>query len=302
MPWDEYPIDRDGRPHRVVWRIEAYGRAPDRTRPLRLDVSVPLAKPGPDGLPSAEEAETLVALRDALEADVCEATEAKYVLRVAGDGKVVHSFYAPPSRGFFRRRHADREVERVLRELAGEFPGYAMTVSAEQDEEWEAFFAAFPSSDGVQWFADARQVQALHAAGVPIAEARQVVHWLYFPSEAARQTFTEGAEAAGFEVVEVFASAEDSDQPHALRVRREEPSLGVHDVHRASSLLTELSRAVEGDYARWSPEGIALIEEGDEEGEDEEGDEGAAPDPDGAVDPEDDPDSAGEAAERGAAS
>ncbi|MFT7583356.1 MAG: hypothetical protein ACI9MR_005043, partial [Myxococcota bacterium] len=255
MSWNSYPVaDADDRNSYVTWNVGMYDRAPDRTRPVRLEATLELRHPDARGLPADEELEALEAFRDALEADVVQATDGRYVLRITGDGSQRHIFYAPTARGLFRKKTAQTLFAQTVGALAKEFPDYPLSVADASDEDWETYLGAFPSEDPIQWFADARAVSALVLAGDPLTGPRAVDHTLYFADEAGRDATVEAATAAGFSVVDATDSvlpaaeapreededeAEDEEPAFTVILRRTEPSVFLYPLHKAVMVLVE---------------------------------------------------------------
>jgi len=253
MIWDSYPVDRDGNPHHVAWRVDLFEGAPDRTRPVRIDIALTINAPDSDGLPGSEELEVLNALRDALEYDVVEATDARYALRVTGGGRQVHTFYAPRAKGFFRKKPTPKVAAEVARALLEEFPHHALSVESADDEDWQTFLDAFPSTDAVQWFADARAVSALIASGDDLVGPRALTHWLLLPEEEARESVAALANGQGYAVIERFPLPDAPEHGFGLTVQREEPNLELATLHRAVMALVEAVEAHGGVHHRWEP-------------------------------------------------
>ncbi|MCA9516897.1 MAG: DUF695 domain-containing protein [Myxococcales bacterium] len=278
MTWDIYPLEKDGRTTWTAWHVEAYGRAPDRTRPLRIDVRHAVNAPGDDGLPQEPELTTLIALRDALEHDVTKAVDAKYVVRTTGGGEVVHTFYAPTQQGFLRKRKCAEVAAKAAAALAEEFPAHPLTVTSTQDEEWSAYFTAFPSDDGAQWFADARQLSAIVQAGAPQDAPTAIVHRLVFPSEEALDRVAKAAEADGF-ALRGRGPLEEPDEDgntHGLELEREVEAFVLPRVHGAVLDLVQLAHEADGQYLGWAlasdPAAAEMAERGGERVDDDDDD------------------------------
>ncbi|TNF27853.1 MAG: DUF695 domain-containing protein [Deltaproteobacteria bacterium] len=251
MIWDSYPIEKDGRTHHVAWRVDLFEGAPDRTRPVRIDVILTLNAPDGDGLPDDAENAQLKELREALEYDIIEACDARYALRVTGGGRQVHTFYAPKAKGFFRKKRTPDLAVAAAKALAEEFPSHPARVEHAEDEEWQRFLDAFPSTDPMQWFADARMVGQLAQAGDDLSGPREVAHWILFPDESAREQGAEAASAEGFEVLERFPVEDAPEHGFALTVRRVEPSVELMVLHPAVLTLAKIAEGLGGVHHRW---------------------------------------------------
>ena len=251
MIWDSYPVEREGHLHHVAWCVDYFESAPDRTRPIRIDVALTVRDPGPDGLPGDAEREALKALRDALEHDMAADIDARYAVRTTGAGRQVHSFYAPRHKGFFRKKATPKVAADLAAALAGEFPDHPLTVSHAEDEDWQLFLDAFPSTDAVQWFADARAVSDLVRAGDDLAGPRPVAHWLLLPSAEAREHCATEIATLGFALLERFAAPDAPEHAFGLVVGREEPSVELPPLHRAVLSLVTLVEAQGGLHHRW---------------------------------------------------
>ncbi len=251
MTWDAYPVERDGKPHWVSWDVDSFGRAPDRTRPVRLDVTVTFRAAQDDGLPGEEEYAALKELREAAARAIVSATDGFHVMRVTGGGRQVLTFYSPRQRGIFRKKSAKQLCEEGLAEVRAAVGDYSVHVASTEDEEWETYLEAFPSTDPTQWFADANELSRLGGLGLDLSEEAAVVHTLLLPNDEARESLRATATELGFEVLDAFDGELDPELPFALRVSRTEPQLDHHTVHRAVMSLQGPAIAAEGLHGGW---------------------------------------------------
>lgn len=275
MSWDFYRVERDDHTEHVAWRVDLFQKAPDRSRPVRVEVALALREPDDGGLPGEEEREALSALRDALEHDLVKATDGKYAARVTGAGRQVHVFYLPRTKGFFRKRACEDVAVDIARELASEFPDHLLEVTHADDEEWDRFMTLFPSPDAVQWFRDMVTINELLTGGDDLGGPRALTHTLYFPTEAAREALAAEAAGDGFAVIDRFDVSEDSpEQPFGLTLGRVEATLEPYVLHHSAVLpLVKPTEALEGLYVGWEAAARPDADgAGDDDAEDERGD------------------------------
>lgn len=279
MNWDFYRVEREGHTEHVAWRVDLFQKAPDRSRPVRVEVALTLREPDEGGLPGEEEREALNALRDALEHDVVKATDGKYAARVTGAGRQVHVFYLPKTKGFFRKRGCEVVAAEVARELASEFPDHPLEVTHAEDEEWDRFLELFPSPDAVQWFRDIVTINELLVGGDDLSGPRALTHSLYFPTEAAREALVAQVAGDGFAVLDRFDASEDEpEQAFGLTLGRVEATLEPYVLHHRAVLpLVTATEALEGAYAGWEAAPRAGGDH-DDAGDDDAGDDDASAD------------------------
>ena len=95
---------------------------------------------------------------------------------------------------------------------------------------------------------DRKTVEALIAHGDPLTKARQVDHWIYFPTARARDAF-------GAEIEPLRFGAETDDggndpNPHCARVSRVD-HVDLASIHKVVMTLFAAAKRHGGDYDGW---------------------------------------------------
>jgi hypothetical protein len=166
--------------------------------------------PRPDGLSSQAEYDRLIAIEHALERLVT--VDCRYVGRCTSAGH----------RDFYCYDATPDTWDRRVREAMAAFPEYEIETGHRSDPAGEVYsHFLMPGPRDRERLQNRRVCAALRRDGDPLADAREVTHWLSFPSDAARRAFIEDAQALGYSVRNV----ESREQRFAaLLVKTEIPS------------------------------------------------------------------------------
>jgi regulator of RNase E activity RraB len=156
--------------------------------PHLLKVRVAFKQPGPNGMPTNEEFESLTALEDALQV-LIEQHESLYVGRVTVDSHRHFYIYTSDSEQAWSTR---------LRTFA-ECQGYAVSSDFEQDDCRNQYWnELFPTADDWQVITDLRVIETLEKNGDDGTASRQIDHWVYLPSQATAEQFRGWAQGSGY--------------------------------------------------------------------------------------------------------
>ena len=196
--WDVYRCTVDDAPASIYLDLGIAGKAPQSKRPHLLRISFRLLTPNAEGLSDSGEAETLFEIEDVLFAAISKRLRARYVGRITTQGRRDHFYYGANAAGF----------DEAVREIQSQFTGYEFTPTEQSDPDWETYFELLSPSDlDLQTIHTRRQVESLIRQGEDVSQPRDIDHWLYFPSEIARQRFIEQISGQGF-VWREFAEAD----------------------------------------------------------------------------------------------
>jgi hypothetical protein len=200
--------------------------APDKSLPWLLCVWLAFQNPRSDGLSSPEEAPTLFRIEDALAA----ALDAQCGTVLAGcittQGRREFYFYG---------RDKGKLREAVAKALA-DFAGYHFDVGEYAQPDWNQFRnVLYPTPEVMETIKNRDLVEVLVSHKDALTVARDVHHWLYFPTENARELFKRDAvEWHGFRVES--ESKADGELPFGIRISK----LQAVDQGSANKTSTEL--------------------------------------------------------------
>lgn len=242
--WDVYRCRVDDHPASLYVDLGIAERAPLSKRPCLLRVMYRLRFPNSDGLINSSEAETLFEIEEALFAAVARQLRSRYVGRLTTRGGREHFYYAVSA----------AEFEAAVGPVQEQFPHYYFEQTAQSDPDWEVYFdLLYPTDLDLQTINTRRQVEALIREGVDVQEARDVDHWLYFPSIASRQQFIEGVTGTGFLWKEFLEEDPRLEFPHGLVLARRHQI----DLTFIEGLVTDLFLRAQncgGVYSGWGKE------------------------------------------------
>lgn len=214
---------------------------PNEKRPWLLWVGVSMRAARDDGLSSAEEAPTLHAIGEALDAMVSPTCGAQLVGRLTGGGRREYFYYA----------EEPGELESSVARALQSFEGYSAETRSVYQPEWDTYLELlYPSASNLQRMFNRRTLEALAERGDVHETPRKVDHWLEFPDEAARAACRDTLLAIEFALEGEYANEDSGSLPCSLVVSR----VDSVDTHTINGITLELARVAEeygGCYAGW---------------------------------------------------
>jgi regulator of RNase E activity RraB len=237
--WASYFCNVNDKLASIFLNLGLAGDAPIASKPWLLWAWVYLQKPRPDGLSDGNEAPTLFLIEDALNLQLERNCRAILCGRITTEGRREFYFYAETKHGF---RTA------VETALTG-FHGYRFNFGEQEDSMWKQYFNVLhPSRDDLQRIKNRQLLDLLQKQGDVLSIAREVQHWIYFPSEQSRACFREEAINAGFKVG--YESQVEGDHPFGITVLRTQP-VEQELIDNTVIELLRLAQQVRGQYDGW---------------------------------------------------
>jgi len=209
------------------------------SKPWLLWTWVYFQAPRSDGLSDSKEAPTLYKIEDALEVSVGRACQAIPCGRITTEGRREFYFYGEAKNGF---RQA---VEVALRDFAG----YRYDIGCREDSDWVQYLnVLYPSPEDLQRIANMDLLDVLVKRGDVLTVAREVQHWMYFPSDSSRSLFRDAIVTTGYKVISEPSS--NGNLPFGIVVARIQ-SIEQNSIDRTVLELFNLARRFDGDYDGW---------------------------------------------------
>jgi uncharacterized protein (TIGR01619 family) len=237
--WKPYLCNVNGKIASIFVNLGLRDSAPIPSKPSLLWVWVHFQSPRPDGLSDSKEAPTLYKIEDALNSSVSRACRAVPCGRITTDGRREFYFYAQTRDGF---RHA---VECALQG----FESYKCDLGDQEDPQWGQYFdVLYPSPEDLQRIANMDLLDVLVERGDVLSVAREVRHWLYFPSESSRALFRDAVVTVGYNIAS--ESSAKGVLPFGIQVTRTQ-SIEQRAIDATVIELLQLSRRFDGEYDGW---------------------------------------------------
>ncbi|MDQ3263803.1 MAG: DUF695 domain-containing protein [Myxococcota bacterium] len=188
--FDFYMVEFEDGPASIMVDMAAALHAPVPTHPALLIVRMRMKRPQESGLRSAEEAQRLFVIEDAVIAAL-RPLDGTFVGRVVRAGSSDLFFYLPAE--------VSRDsVEPQLRLASQEYPP---VLSLENDPEWTSYFEIlFPDRRDQQRMVNRRLCEQLQEQGDRPGLARPIDHLALFPDEGSARAALEPLRAEGFQV------------------------------------------------------------------------------------------------------
>lgn len=237
--WKPYLCNVNSRLASIFVNLGLRGEVPMMTKPWLLWTWVYFQSPRADGLSDGKEAPTLYKIEDALDLCVSRACRAILCGRITTEGRREFYFYGETKEGFHKA---------VTEALMG-FQGYKFDVGEQEDSLWEQYLnVLYPSPEDLQRIANMDLLDVLVKRGDVLTAAREVHHWIYFPSESSRASFRDAVREEGFEITS--ESNSKRDLPFGINIARIQ-SIEQKVIDKTVIELLQLSGRFGGEYDGW---------------------------------------------------
>lgn len=234
--WKPYLCNVNGKPASILVDLDLRNSAPVPSKPWLLWAWVYFQSPRADGLSSGAEAPTLYEIEDALYAKVSKFCGAQPCGRITTEGRREFYFYGETDIGF-----------RKAAEIAlSAFEKYKFDIGAKSDPSWHQYLGVlYPSPQDLQRIANMDLLDVFAKQGDVHSVSREVQHWLYFPSAAARSLFRDAVLASGFKVASEAVA--EGAMPFVISVVLVQP-IDQGSINETVVELLNLCQDFEGDY------------------------------------------------------
>ncbi len=228
--WRAYDGQVDGQPAAIRADVDAIGAAPVAELPVRVEVTVRLADPRPDGSPSAAQLPALYAVEDRLATGVERRYSGRYVGRYFSAGSCRFVYQLPSWPESF--------------ELDDAAP-FMVDVAHADDPDWKRTLELFrPDHTGLQRARSKALLDALASRGDRVGEPRPIEHVGYFASSEQAKAAGQDLRGHGYGV----AVDGDEDGNWTVRaVRRDAPER----IDPAAAQVLEVIERHGGTYDGW---------------------------------------------------
>jgi hypothetical protein len=214
--------------------------APIATKPHLLWVWLYFQSPRADGLSSSEEANSLWTIEDALLAKLGERCKALHIGCITTLGRREFYLYGETQKGF----------SEAVSETFNSFPTYTFDLGAKRDESWNQYLhVLYPTEDQLDSIGNGEVLDRLKENGDVHDLPREVMHLIYFPTNAQRIEFQMASVASGFDVFDI-PSDPDIKSPFPLFVGRVQ-SVTKSEIDSTTRELRFLAKSSGGEYDGW---------------------------------------------------
>lgn len=245
--WDFYFCRVDGRPASIFLNFSYEGDHGSRDNDTLVWVRIGMRHADHHGMGSASEAAVLWPLEDRIVA--AAARQLVYVGRLRNSGAWQLAFYG--------RAGGEASLAAIVGAI--DLGGRTADVGSKSDPDW-SYYSGFlvPDPERRQWIEDRHLVETLVQHGDHLPAVREVNHWAYFPTAAARDAFVEDATERGFQLSSL-PSGSGKELPFGANVDRD-GSVELDSIHETVMMLVELTERHNGVYDGWE---TAVVRSGD---------------------------------------
>lgn len=239
--WGFYPCQMDGRPASIYLDMGIAQLAPipdfDKAVCLRLWMN----RPRPDGLSSQEEYETLVAIEDALKAEVEQNSPAIYVGRNTSGG----------CRDFFFYTSDEHALRAAASATMSHFADYRTEIDVWADEGWGVYFnILYPDDDQKQVMGNHDVILALRRQGDDCRAPRKIDHLIVAADREQAETLARTVVDRGFNL----KSGGPAKRPGGRWSVEFDKIEAPLDLNETTIMLARLAKEYGGDYDGWGCE------------------------------------------------
>jgi uncharacterized protein (TIGR01619 family) len=235
--WDFYRLQVDDQPASIFLDMGIARLAPLDTHASMAYLRVHMLHPTEDGLSSQVEFEDLIALEDAVIAEITADGATIYVGRNTSRSNRDFYFYTAEAALF----------EAAATDAMSAFPAYSFETGGRADPEWRAYFEfLFPSPRSRQQMANRDVIRNLESHGDLLDESRQIDHLAIFGRAADCDAFARLVSGQGFVTADPCRRANDG-RFHLEFSRLDRP----RDIDDVSIPLFEAALNHDGDYDGW---------------------------------------------------
>ena len=238
--WDFYLCKLNDLAASIYLNLALAETAPDKEKPNLLWLWVEMKWPSDDGLSSNSEFDTLCEIEDQITEAVKSRFDAAYCGRITTDGRREFYFYAA----------SPLRLEQAVEEALAKFKGYEFECGSKPDPEWKQYFdVLYPSEETRQCMENRRVLHVLEKNGDTLQRPRDVWHWIYFRTDAARKEFLVAAIPLQYRL-QSESDNEDKPLPKEICIVRFQ-SVKQNEIDDAVTELFRLAKAHGGEYDGW---------------------------------------------------
>lgn len=239
--WEFYLTNIDGNPGSIMVDLGLISIAPIPDHETIVWVSVKMNQPKENGLSTSGKIEILGQIEDSLVTKLNKKHNCTFVGRATTDGNRDFYFY------FGNTTLYDKSISEAM----VQFPKYTYDFGTKADKDWKSYFDfLYPLPKQLQSIQNRRVIEQLEKGGDKLTKAREVDHWIYFKTEADRETFLQKISTENFSIVDKDFDKELDEAPFGLHIKRvdkvDQESVDQYVIH-----LWQLASESNGDYDGW---------------------------------------------------
>jgi uncharacterized protein (TIGR01619 family) len=210
----------------------------DRLNRLRIDITMKF--PGPNGLPSPQEFETLYEIDEKLSNSLASKNSAVYAGHLNCQGKLSLYHYIGDGALF----------EPTISEAMKAFPDYYYEFRVDREEDWQSYTELlYPLPIQMQSIQNQKLVEQLKNQGDKLERVRPVNHFIYFRNESDLEHFLAEIKGKNFKVLRK-EPVDDGEYKIILLLERSDP-VDSQSIDDYVLYLWQKARDSHGDYDGW---------------------------------------------------
>src|ERR1700753_3244107 len=187
--WNSYFCKVNGALASIALDLGLREQVPLPSKPELLWVWIYFNSPRPDGLSSNSEFSTLVAIEKHITKCLQQSFDAIFCGRMTTEGRREVSCYGAHS----------VEFESIVADALSQFSSYEFEYGTKEDSEWRHYLdVLYPSDEDLQRIKNRSVIEVLEGKGDSLEVPRDILHWIYFRTEADRDAFWAAIQPSGY--------------------------------------------------------------------------------------------------------
>ncbi|MDN3659153.1 DUF695 domain-containing protein [Ferruginibacter paludis] len=238
--WNVYMAAYEKGPGSTLVNMTLKDAAPMLRLPYLLTTGVRLKNCSKEGLPVKEEFNTLYQISDSVKAALNTRLRPVAAGTFSYQCERIDYYYLPDTTGI-----------RKLLEIAYKkyFPAYQYSINIQNDAEWKGYLGfLFPNEDILDQLTNEKVILDLTDAGDDLSKPRMVDHWLYFKTDAERNSFIPYAVKEKFKVTKSFSP--NTRLTYQLQLSRTD-KVDLASISIITSALRKKATELHGQYDGW---------------------------------------------------
>lgn len=227
-------------PGSVLLNMDLIQTSPQANKPFLVITGVSFRNCREDGLPTSDEFDRLYAISDATEAAVAKKTTYTLAGAFTHQCQRLDYIYVADTTGLRKALTALHKAN---------YSGYEYYLNIKMDREWGVYREfLYPNEEILEDIRNRDVLIKLMDAGDDLSQARQVDHWLYFPTEKTRKAFTAYARKQGYTIEET--GKDQGKNPFKIRISRTD-KVDPASINAQTLALKREARKHKGNYDGW---------------------------------------------------
>lgn len=239
--WDVYIAKYEKGPGSTMLNMALKRIAPVKNLPFVVVTGVKFKECTSDGFPTTSEFSNLYKVSDSVEKIMNAVTRNNLAGTFTHQCERLDYYYVADTNGI-------REKLRNLYSVR--FKSYTPYINIKEDKDWKGYLDfLYPNEETREMMGNQKAIENLRKEGDKLDKARQVDHWIYFPTEKDRNCFVSYLEKNNFKI-ETKEKIDSPTNQFKLHISRTD-KVDLASMNKLTLELRKEAKKCNGDYDGW---------------------------------------------------